>query len=59
MTAGSALAQFAKQRRDWEFDVEECLTVIGAVCITILVFGLPIFLLIADHVPLLNLLSGP
>jgi hypothetical protein len=64
MTAGSARAKFVQ--RDWRlfFDeliegLEKWLTTFGAICIGFFVIGLPILLIVADHVPALKILSGP
>ena len=69
--AGAARAKFAGKVREyrepgfwfrfemWLIDAEEWFTRIGAIFIALLVFGLPVYLMIADHVSLLNILSGP
>ena len=68
MTAGSAAAKFVKavEKRDWGLwladlsdVITEWLAIVGAICIGLFVFGLPIFLVVVDHVSLLNVLSGP
>jgi hypothetical protein len=64
MTAGSGPAQFFKKTRDWQIglaaSIEGWLTTAGAICIGLAVFGLPVFLTVADHASVLNvLLSGP
>lgn len=53
-------------QRDWLlwFDdvtiaAENWIAIFGAICIAIIVFGLPIYLIVADHVSLLKILSGP
>ena len=66
--AGAAAAKFHKavDKRDWGLwagDLADAFTrwfaIVGAVLIGLFVIGLPLFLLVADHVSALNILSGP
>lgn len=62
MVAGTGWIHY-EEKRDWGLwfedltsTIEEGLTIVGAVLIAVLVFGLPIFLMVADHVSPLSLL---